>query len=131
MLPDLVRIFLDYLIPPNSKHSIGGACTWRHSIDRLGIESFLYNFLTEEVSKNQASLENAHSKLFLKHRTFYNELADRLIEDYFNNEDLKKEFNQNIPAPMPKGYTLPATDWSILEPVVVNVDNALKFYKES
>ncbi len=131
MLPELVRNFLDYLIPPNIKNSIGGASVWQHSIDRVEIEFFLHKFLSEEMSCDGMSLEQANNSLLSKHKVFYAELVDKLIQDYFSHECVKKEYNQNIPSPMPKGYALPITDWSILEPVVLNPDNASRFFRES
>lgn len=131
MVSEIVKVFLDFLIPPIGKSSIGGASAWQHSISREKIELRLHNFLSEEVSKNRMSLEQAQMTLFLKHRIFYDELAEILIQDYFQNEDTKQQISQNFPAPMPKGYKLPATDWSILEQVVENAKMSQKFNRKS
>jgi hypothetical protein len=117
MLNESVREFLDFLIPPVNDESICGSSVWRVSEDRVEIAESLLSFLDREVFDQGLSFTEAHALLQKIDKGLYLRLTNAVLEDFFASKSVKSMFFQNSPAPFPKGYTLPPTDWSILEPV--------------
>ena len=112
---EIFGLFLDFLIPPFKDTSIGGSYTWHYSLDRNELEQEVINVLKMECIVDIPDFNTFMLRFKSSHPELFRDLTEALLGDFFTHPEVKTRLRQAIPAPFPRGYTLPKTDWSILE----------------
>ena len=117
MSNEMFNSFLDFLVPPIGSASFGGACAWGTSVNRDALKKEIVKVLQGELVEPHEDLNEKLLQFKRHHPKLFIELTNALLHDFFTHPDVKIILGQAIPAPFPKGYDVPNTDWSVLEPV--------------
>ena len=122
MRSDLFENFLDFLIPQDAGVSEAGSSVWGQSNDRAMLKNRVLKLFEDEFSQ----VDDKMDEILIRLRTDYSELftavTNALLEDYFSHPSTRLSLGQ-LSSPFPLGYTLPKTDWVILEPVFIKASS--------
>ena len=115
------------MIPPLADTNLSGSYTWGFYEEREEIQSKVAHLLTKEYSEYIHNIEFLILDFQKNYPDLFGKLSDAVLEDFFTHPEVRANLNQKTPAPFPEGYSLPETDWSILEPVILRKNSSPYF----